>query len=76
MVTMEERITSPRPLTRVETAAFADSIRALLADPDANLSRDARLRWEGALTAIEAVLGKAPSLFADEGPVQAGGRVR
>jgi len=55
-----------RPLTRAETAAFADSIRALLADPDANLGRDARLRWEGALTAVEAVLGKAPSLATDD----------
>jgi len=54
----------PRPFTRAETAAFADSIRALLGDTDANLSRDARLRWEGALTALEAVLGKAPSLVA------------
>jgi len=55
----------PHPLTRAETTAFADSVRAILADPDANLSRDARLRWEGALTALEAVLGRAASLTSD-----------
>jgi hypothetical protein len=53
-----------RPLSRAETVAFAESIRALLADPT-NLSRDARLRWEGALTGLEAVLGQDPTLGRD-----------
>jgi hypothetical protein len=51
-----------RPLRRPEIEKFAESIRALLADTDANPSRDARLRWEGALTALERVLGQEPSL--------------
>ena len=37
---------------------LAKSIRQLLDDPDAYLTRDARLRWEGALTALETVLGE------------------
>ena len=48
-----------------EGERLAESIRALLADPDAHLTRDGRLRWEGALTAVEAVLGKCPSLLAE-----------
>ena len=52
-----------RPVTRSEFAAFAESVRALLTDPDANLSRSARLRWEGALTAVEYLLGMTPSLI-------------
>jgi hypothetical protein len=42
-----------------------ERIRQLLADPDARLSGPTRARWEGALTALEAVLGEAPSLFDD-----------
>ncbi|MGO9198700.1 MAG: hypothetical protein ACLQK4_16435 [Acidimicrobiales bacterium] len=38
----------------------------MLRDPDARLSTSARLRWEGALTAIKAVLGIAPSLVTEE----------
>ncbi len=53
------------PLTRAEIAKLSDSVRQLLADPDARLSRDARLRWEGALTALETVLGQAPTLGRD-----------
>jgi hypothetical protein len=41
---------------------LAEEIRALLAEPQAALSRDARLRWEGAVTILEVVLGDRPSL--------------
>ncbi len=41
-----------------EAKVLAASIRCLLTDPDAALTRDARLRWEGALTALEVVLGE------------------
>jgi hypothetical protein len=50
------------PLSRTEQVKMVESIRLLLADPDAHLSRDARLHWEGALTALEVVLGKPPTL--------------
>jgi hypothetical protein len=53
-----------RPFTRVEVERFAESVRALLADPDAGLSSDGRLRWEGALAALEAVL-REPSTLLD-----------
>ena len=55
-----------RPLARPEVSALADHIRALLADPDANLGHSARLRWEGALTAVEYVLGRTPSLVSED----------
>jgi hypothetical protein len=55
---------APRMLSRTEVAAFADAIGALLADPDAGLSPDARRRWEGALTAAEVILRREPSLVA------------
>ncbi len=55
-----------RPLTRSEISALADQVRALLHDPDANLSRSARLRWEGALTAIEYVLGVTSTLISED----------
>jgi hypothetical protein len=53
-------------LSRDEVAKLADSVRRLLADPDTRLSRDARLRWEGALTALETVLGQAPTLVRED----------
>ena len=52
-------------LPEAEISRLANSIRLLLADPDAHLSRDARLRWEGALTALEVALEANPSLGAD-----------
>ena len=55
-----------RPLTRSEVTLFADHVRALLDDPDANLTRNARLRWEGVLTAVEYVLGMTPSLVFED----------
>jgi hypothetical protein len=51
-----------RTLTRVDVERFAESIRELLDDSDAGLSRDARLRWEGALSALEALLREPSSL--------------
>ena len=45
---------------------MAENIRDLLADEDAKLSRSARLRWEGALTAVELILGAKPSLARDD----------
>jgi hypothetical protein len=50
------------PLSLTQVRPLIESIRHLLDDPDAHLSRDARLRWEGALTALETVLGESPSL--------------
>jgi hypothetical protein len=55
-----------RPLPRAEVDQMAEAIRALLDDPDAGLSRDGRLRWEGALAALEAVLRSPSSLVDDE----------
>ena len=55
-----------RPLSRPEIDAMAEGVQALLADSDAGLSPDRRLRWEGALAALEAVLGQRSSLV-DEG---------
>lgn len=46
--------------------ALAASITELLADPGAGLSPVARARWEGALTAVEVVLGRAPTAAGDE----------
>jgi hypothetical protein len=48
-------------LTRAEVEALAASIAELLTDSDAGLSPVARARWEGALTACEVVLGRAPT---------------
>jgi hypothetical protein len=56
----------PKRLARPEVERFAESVRALLADPDAGLSRDARLRWQGVLAGLEAVLGERSSLVAGE----------
>jgi hypothetical protein len=57
---------TPRPLTRTEIAALAVNIRALLADPDSDLSPSRRTRWEGALTALEYVLGQVPTLIEED----------
>ena len=54
------------PLSSPEVEQLRESIRRLLDDPDANLSRDARLRWEVALTAVEAILGEPSSLVRDD----------
>jgi len=54
-----------RPLVRKEIEALADEIAGLLADPDAKLAWDTRLRWEGALTVLERILGRAPTLSPD-----------
>ena len=63
---MGETVTvASRPLTRAEVGELTERIRQLLADPDAHLSGSTRQRWEGALTALEAVLGEAPSLVDD-----------
>lgn len=51
-----------RPLSRTDQIKLRDAIRTLLFDPDLALSRDARLRWEGALTALEVALGEIPTL--------------
>ena len=56
---------SPRPLTHAEVGELADRIRHVLADPDAGLTEPTRQRWQGALTALEAVLGE-PSSLAEE----------
>jgi hypothetical protein len=54
-----------RPLTRADVGELVERIRQLLADPDTRLAVPTRQRWEGALTALEAVLGEAPSLVDD-----------
>ena len=41
---------------------MAASIRGLLADSDADINEPLRRRWEGALVALEAVLGEKTSL--------------
>jgi hypothetical protein len=51
-----------RTLTLTEVGQLADHIRELLADPDAGLAEATRQRWQGALTALEAVLGEPSSL--------------
>jgi len=50
------------PMRRGEIEGMATSIRALLADSDAGLNEPMRRRWEGALAALEAVLGEDSSL--------------
>ena len=55
-----------RMLTRAEVEALAASITELLTDSGAGLSPAARARWEGALTACEVVLGRAPTVAGDE----------
>jgi hypothetical protein len=49
-------------MRRSDVEELAVSIRALLADPDAQINEPVRRRWEGALVALEAVLGEKTSL--------------
>ncbi len=50
---------------RGEIEELAASIRHLLDDPDADLTEPLRRRWEGALVALEVVLGVRSSLAED-----------
>lgn len=53
-----------RLLPRTEIVALADAVRRRLSDPDAGpLSPVERARWQGALVALETVLGQPPSLL-------------
>ncbi len=47
-----------KPLSRSDAAILAEQIGDLLADPAADLSALDRARYEGALTVLEAVLGR------------------
>ena len=49
-------------MRRSEIENLAASIQALLADPDGDINEPLRRRWEGALIALEAVLGERTSL--------------
>lgn len=49
-------------MRRGEIEKLAESIRVLLADPDAGVNEPLRRRWEGALVALEMVLGQQTSL--------------
>jgi hypothetical protein len=49
-------------MRRTEIEELAASIPALLADPDEGINEPLRRRWEGALAALEAVLGEKTSL--------------
>jgi len=49
-------------MRRSEIEALAASIKALLTDPDSGLNDPLRRRWEGALAALETVLGDESSL--------------
>ena len=51
-----------RHLNRAEIEQLANSIRTLLADPDADINEPMRRRWESALAALEALLGERSSL--------------
>jgi hypothetical protein len=51
-----------RVMRRTEIEALAASIREALSDPDAQINEPLRRRWEGALVALEAVLGESSSL--------------
>lgn len=50
------------PMRRADIEKLANSIRALLTDPDADIKEPLRRRYEGALAALEAVLGQRSSL--------------
>lgn len=50
--------TAKRRLSWTEVEQLAASVRALLADPHAGLTEHERRRWEGALVALEVVLGE------------------
>lgn len=54
-----------KPLSKAEVVALADDIQDLLADPEGGLNAATRAHWEGALAALEAVLGRRPSLLED-----------
>jgi len=62
VIVNETKDVASRPLTRAEVGELAESIRRLLADPDARLTGPMRQRWQGALTALEVVLGEPSSL--------------
>ncbi len=49
-------------MTRAEIARFADALALVLADGEVGMTEAERLRNEGALTALEIVLGRSPSL--------------
>ena len=59
-----ERVTAnmARPMRRSEIEELAASIRALLTHPDGGINGPLRRRWEGALVALEVVLGEESSL--------------
>ena len=61
----EGPVEEPSALSREDTAAFAERIRELLEDPAAGLTSAARHRWEGALAALDAVLGLRSTLTAE-----------
>ena len=54
-------------MSQNEIEALTESVRALLADPHVDLKDPVRRRWEGALAALEAVLGEEPSLVDELG---------
>lgn len=49
-------------MRRAEIEALAASIRAAMSDPDSQINEPLRRRWEGALVALEVVLGESSSL--------------
>jgi len=53
-------------MTRTDVADLAARTRALLTDPDADLTATTRARHEGVLTACEVINGEAPTLLPDE----------
>lgn len=50
------------PMTREQTTALLAEIRAQLADPDAVLTWQRRLRLEGVVVGLESVLGDEPAM--------------
>lgn len=58
------------PMRRAEIEKLAESVRALLSDPDAGLNEHERRRWEGALAALEAALGQPSSLVDNFPPLR------
>ncbi|MGD0392770.1 MAG: hypothetical protein ABSC41_09000 [Acidimicrobiales bacterium] len=49
-------------MDRTEIVTLASTLRGLLHEPHAGLSETLRHRWEGALVALELVLGERTSL--------------
>jgi hypothetical protein len=49
-------------MSQTEIEGLASSIRALLDEPEAHLNEPTKRRWEGALAALEAVLGERSTL--------------